>query len=106
MLGISAKVLNQHVAPGWALLEEASDTAFSGWTVFGPGDFSESCPPSLDDDDELLVCSFDDVGSVHRDVLDLLDWGNGEFPLLMQSWIHKGARKWMPWEDFSQWTAE
>jgi hypothetical protein len=106
MLRISAKVLNQDVDPGWALLEETSDTTFCGWTVYGPGDFSENCLPSLDDDDELLVRSFDDVGKVLPGILDLLDWGNGEFPLLMQAWIHKGVRKWMPWEDFSQWTAE
>lgn len=99
---ISANVLRGGTDAGWALLEEASDEGVSGWTVYGPGEFSESYLPFPEEDDELLLASFEDVGAVLPHVLDLLEWGNGEFPLLMQAWLHKGARKWMPWEDFSR----
>lgn len=104
VLHISASVLNGQVEPGWALLDETSDPRFSGWTVHGPGEYSESRLPSEDGDD-YVDKTFEQVGGVFPDIVDLLDWGNGEFPLLMEAWIHNGVRKWMPWEDFSKYAA-
>lgn len=101
-LRISARVLSGTVAPAWALLEETANSTFSGWTVYGPGDFSDTRLPALDDGDEFVVLSFSEVSGALPDVLDLLDWGNGEFPLLMEAWIHHGVRKWMAWEDFAK----
>jgi hypothetical protein len=104
VLRISASVFDGRVEAGWAVLEESSDPAFSGWTVHGPGEYSEDRMPSVDGD-EYVEQTFEQVGGVLPDILDLLDWGNGEFPLLMQSWTHNGIRKWMPWEDFSKYAA-
>ncbi|WGX97259.1 hypothetical protein [Nocardioides sp. L-11A] len=98
-LHISAKVFAGEVAEGWALLEESAVSGVSGWSVYGPGDFSESRLPVLEGDDHFREVSFEAAAGVLPGVLDLLDWGNGEFPLLMQAWVYKGARKWMPWED-------
>jgi hypothetical protein len=41
-----AKVLSTKIEPGWALLEATADEQFSGWTIYGPGEFpfgSGSC---------------------------------------------------------------
>lgn len=105
-LRISAEVFAGEVAAGWALLEESSEAGVSGWSVYGAGDFSEDRLPVLDSDDEFREVSFGAAADAFPEVLDLLDWGNGEFPLLMEAWVHRGARKWMPWEDFTKYTAD
>lgn len=105
-LRISAHILSGRIDPAWALLEETADGTFTGWSVYGPGDFSDACLPSLEDGDEPTVCTFAEVSNALPDLLELLDWGNGEFPLLMEAWMHRGVRKWMPWEDFSKYADE
>jgi len=105
-LRISAKVFAGEVAEGWALLEERSVQGVSGWSIYGPGDFSADALPVLDGDDEFREVAFDDAVGVLPGVLDLLDWGNGEFPLLMEAWVYKGARRWMPWEDFTRYATD
>jgi len=104
-LKIAAKVYAGEIELGWALLEETADEQFSGWTIFGPGDFTDERLPEIDEDDELVEVSFSEAERVLPEVRELHDWGNGEFPLLMESWVHRGKRKWMPWEDFSKYGA-
>ena len=101
-LRIAATVLAGTVEPGWALLEETADEQFSGWTIYGPGDFTDKRLPELGEGDELVEVSFAKGERALPEVRELHDWGNGEFPLLMESWVHRGRRKWMPWEDFSK----
>ncbi len=101
-LRIAAKVLSAEIEPGWALLEATADEQFSGWTIYGPGDFTYERLPEIGEDDELAEVSFSDAGRLLPEVRELHDRGNGEFPLLMQFWAYQGERKWMPWEDFSK----
>jgi len=101
-LRIAASVLVGAVEPGWALLEDTADERFSGWTIYGPGDFTNERLPEVGEDDQLVEVSFSEVERVLPEARDLHDWGNGHFPLLMESWVHRGERKWVPWEDFSK----
>ena len=103
---IAGKVFAGEVAEGWALLEESTASGVSGWSVYGPGDFSEDRLPVLEGGDEFREVSFGAADEVLPGILDLLDWGNGEFPLLMQAWTYQGARKWMPWEDSTKYAVD
>ncbi len=101
---ISVPVLAGQVEPGWAVLNETTAADFSGWTVVGPGEYSESELPAVDGAD-FVEQTFEQAERLIPGIVDLLDWGNGEFPLLMQAWTHQGVRRWMPWEDFSKYAS-
>lgn len=100
-LQISAKVFVGEVAEGWARLRRVRSKEFPAGASTGRAISLETSCLALDGDDEFREAAFEAAAGVLPGVLDLLDWGNGEFPLLMQAWVHNGARKWMPWEDFT-----
>lgn len=58
--------------------------------------------PTLDGGDESRVVSFNSAAQSFRRCWISLDCGDGEFPLLMEAWVHNGVRRWLPWEDFSR----
>jgi hypothetical protein len=105
-LRVSADVLNGHADAAWALLEETGDDGSSGWSVFGLGDYSDQRLPVFDDGEDVATVTFSEAREALPAVPDLLDWGNGEFPPLMEAWLHQGRWKWMPWEDFTKYADE